>query len=139
MIGLGHTHLWHRQARTFEMAVRRMLGATRIRIMSLVLAQAAAFAIPAWVLGLVLAAIGTNLLSNQFASLSGVDVDTGMTPSVSHRRVAIQLPSLPCLTLCMPCVGHWHCNPPGHRHSPPCLHWSNQDIFGLCSPRCLGY
>lgn len=45
------------EARTFELAVRRMLGSRREVIVALLLAQALSFGIPAWAVGLLVAQV----------------------------------------------------------------------------------
>ena len=62
------------QSRQFELAVRRMLGATKPQIIALLVAQAMSFAVPSVVLGLPVAHFITKELFIEFAKLSGVDV-----------------------------------------------------------------
>jgi hypothetical protein len=65
--------------RTFELAVRRMLGSGRGLIVALLLVQAASFGFPAWVLGLVLAQLITSAALGSFAASSGLPIAAGLS------------------------------------------------------------
>lgn len=62
------------QARTFELAVRRTLGASRRVVGAMLFVQAMSFAIPAWVVGLVLARVLSIAVLNAFDKASGIPV-----------------------------------------------------------------
>lgn len=104
-------------SRTFELAIRRMLGSTRPALVMLlvfqvsnarrfvcsvlvesiawwwptdprvacVALQALAYSLPAWVLGLLVAQGITALLMQAFASISGLPVALGLTPTAVVR------------------------------------------------------
>ncbi len=68
-------------ARTFELAVRRMLGTTRKGVMGLLVLQALFYAIPAWIIGLSAAAgVATQLLA-AFGNVAGIDPGSGLSPN----------------------------------------------------------
>ena len=65
--------------RTFELAVRRMLGTSRQGILALLVVQAASYALPAWVLGLTISALLAIPLQQNFASVAGVPDDVSLS------------------------------------------------------------
>jgi len=68
-------------ARTFELAVRRMLGTTRKGVVGLLVLQALFYAIPAWIIGLsVSAGVATQLLA-AFGNVAGIDPGSGLSPN----------------------------------------------------------
>lgn len=67
--------------RTFEMAVFRMLGQRRSGVVWLLLFQAMAYAVPAWVLGLVAAQIGGWALAIFFGDYTKIEVPELLTPT----------------------------------------------------------
>ena len=71
------------QSRQFELAVRRMLGATKLQIIALLVAQAMAFALPSVILGLTLAHFITAELFVEFTKLSGISIETDQALSSS--------------------------------------------------------
>lgn len=66
-------------SRTFELAIRRMIGTTRAILVLLLVTQALSYSVPALVIGLLLAQVFSSLLMDQFASLSGIPVTAGLT------------------------------------------------------------
>jgi hypothetical protein len=84
------------EGRTFEVAVRRMLGTTRGGIVGLLLVQAAAYAVPSWVGGLALGqAIAAGLLAG-FSRLASIPVPLELTPGAigSATALAVAIPAL---------------------------------------------
>lgn len=69
------------EAKTFEVAVRRMLGAGRPAIVLLLLTHAAMHALPAWVAGLLLAQAGSGALFTYFGKIASMPIPTALTPS----------------------------------------------------------
>lgn len=67
------------QGRQFELAVRRMLGTPRIGVVFLLVLQALSYALPAWVLGLLLAEVISGELLDSFRELSGIPLEPGLT------------------------------------------------------------
>lgn len=82
--------------RQFEVAVRRMLGSDKPRIVVLLLVQALAYALPAWILGLALAQGLSSTLLAGFTQLSGLKVDTNLTPQSIGTATALAL-VIPCI------------------------------------------
>lgn len=84
------------EGRTFEVAVRRMLGSTRPAIVGLLLAQAAAYGLPAWVGGLALGQAITAGLLGSFARLSSIAVPLGLTPQAigTATALAVAIPAV---------------------------------------------
>ena len=70
-----------RQKRTFEIAVRRLLGSSRALLASLLGVQVSLYAIPAWAAGLIIAQIVARMVLRSFAKSSGLPVHTTLTPS----------------------------------------------------------
>lgn len=66
-------------ARTFELAVRRMLGSGRKTIVALLLFQSASYGLPAWIVGLIVAQIISSSALSRFTNLSGIAVDNSVT------------------------------------------------------------
>ena len=73
--------------RTFELAVRRMLGSGRPAIIGLLLVQAASYSIPALFLGLHIAQIISSATLVSFSQLSGISISTGLTSSAVWTAV----------------------------------------------------
>lgn len=73
--------------RTFELAVRRMMGAGRPAIIGLLLVQAASYSIPALFLGLIFAQIIASSLLLSFSEISGIIVFTELTSSAVWTAV----------------------------------------------------
>lgn len=69
------------EAKTFEVAVRRMLGSGRPAIVLLLLTHAAMHALPAWVLGLLLAQAGSGALFTYFGRVASMPIPTALTSS----------------------------------------------------------
>lgn len=74
--------------RTFEIAVRRMLGSSKLMVVGLLLCQAASYSFPAWVSGLLFAqAVAGGSLST-FAKSSGIAISTGLTSkAISYASI----------------------------------------------------
>ena len=67
------------ESRTFDLAVRRMLGARRAGIVALLLTQASAYALPAWIIGLVGAQAAAAFVLAAFRRLSAIPVPLLLT------------------------------------------------------------
>lgn len=63
------------QGRQFELAVRRMVGATKIQVIALLGVQSMSFAIPSVVIGLPCAHYLTMYLFTGFNQIAGVTID----------------------------------------------------------------
>ena len=84
------------EGRTFEVAVRRMLGSGRKGVVVLLLMQAAAYGVPSWIFGLLIGqAIAAGLLSG-FAKLASIPVPLELTPSAigAATALAIAIPAI---------------------------------------------
>lgn len=84
------------EGRTFEVAVRRMLGTSRPGIVGLLLVQAGAYALPSWVGGLAVGqALAAGLLAG-FSRLASIPVPLELTPGAigSATALAIAIPAL---------------------------------------------
>lgn len=84
------------EGRTFEVAVRRMLGSDRSAIVALLLTQAAAYGLPSWVFGLAIGqAIAAGLLFS-FTKLSSIPVPLELTPQAigTATALAIAIPAV---------------------------------------------
>lgn len=73
--------------RTFELAVRRMLGSGRPAIVGLLLVQAASYCLPALCLGLLVAQIISSIALTTFSQISGILVSTKLTSSAVWTAV----------------------------------------------------
>jgi ABC-type antimicrobial peptide transport system permease subunit len=68
------------ESRTFEIAIRRMLGSTRRDVIVLLGAQALSYSVPALVIGMPVAAAGTTNFVNLLSSrLAGIPLQGGLT------------------------------------------------------------
>jgi ABC-type antimicrobial peptide transport system permease subunit len=67
------------QGRQFELAVRRMLGATKVQVIALLGVQSMSFAIPSVVFGLPLAHALTEYLFTGFNQIAGVTIVGGLS------------------------------------------------------------
>ena len=65
--------------RTFEIAVRRMLGSNKRTVIGLLLCQAISYSLPAWIGGLLFAQMVAGGTLNVFAQSSGINIYTGLT------------------------------------------------------------
>jgi len=79
------------ESRTFELAVRRMLGSRRYAIIYLLLTQAAAYGVPAWIAGLIIAQIMAAGLARAFTNLSSIPVSQRLTGSAIGAATALAL------------------------------------------------
>ena len=77
------------QSRQFELAVRRMLGASKVQVVGLLAAQALSFALPSVVLGLPAAHGGAVYLFGEFNKISGVEVRGGLSTSGALYGLAL--------------------------------------------------
>ena len=68
------------ETKTFELAVMRMVGMTRWNLVCYVLTNASAFAIPAWVLGLVIGQLAFLGIRSALASALQVDIPPSLSP-----------------------------------------------------------
>ena len=84
-------------ARTFELAVRRMLGTTRVGVVGMLVLHALAYSLPAWLLGLLVSQGISALLLGSLASTAGINTGGGLT----GRAVGIST----ALALAIPLVG----------------------------------
>jgi ABC-type lipoprotein release transport system permease subunit len=75
--------------RTFEMAVFRMLGQRRSGVVWLLLVQAMAYAVPAWIIGLVAAQIGAWALAIFFGDYTKIEVPELLTPTAIGVATAL--------------------------------------------------
>lgn len=79
------------QKRTFELAVRRMLGSTRRAVVGMMLTEAVAYSIPAWTLGLLVSAALASVMLGAFRDISDLPISTALDGSV---RGLVLLPLL---------------------------------------------
>lgn len=68
------------EARTFELGIYRMVGMRRAGLLQMILVHAWMFAVPAWVLGLVIAQIVFAVVANALSNLSSLSVRRGIWP-----------------------------------------------------------
>lgn len=66
------------ETRTFELAVHRMAGLGRLGVVNLLLTQALSYAIPAWVVGLILAQVIGVFVINMLSDAVGIPLDTSL-------------------------------------------------------------
>ena len=76
-------------SRTFELAVRRMLGSGRPTIVALLLMQAASYALPALAAGLLTAQAAAAAALSSFERLSGIAVGLALTPTALWSAAAL--------------------------------------------------
>lgn len=67
------------QKRTFELAVRRLVGYSRRVLVGMLSFQSFMYSFPAWVIGLIFARILTGIVMRQFTSLSGLPASSNLT------------------------------------------------------------
>lgn len=67
------------ESRTFELGVLRMVGSTREEVVGLLLTQALAYALPAWVVGLPLAQLVTYIVFKIIEDVTDVPLPTSLT------------------------------------------------------------
>ena len=70
------------QKRTFELAVRRLIGTSRNTIIAMLSMQSFLYSFPAWVIGLIFGRILVAAVMAQFVKLSGLPVRANLTPAV---------------------------------------------------------
>ena len=85
------------QGRQFELAVRRMLGATKLQVIALLGVQSMSFAVPSVIFGLPMAHFLTMYLFTGFNEIAGVTIEGGL----SGTGVAYGI----VLGLCIPFLG----------------------------------
>ena len=79
------------QGRQFELAVRRMLGATKIQVIALLGVQSMSFAVPSVIIGLPTAHLLTMYLFTQFNEIAGVTIQGGLTATGANYGIVLGL------------------------------------------------
>jgi len=69
------------ETRTFELGVHRMTGLTRTGIVSMLLVQAASYAIPSWALGMIVSQVVCVAVVNMLSSSVEVPMTSTLTPT----------------------------------------------------------